>query len=307
MASPRYPDVPDAPGVPPVRRAPDGLSAAVSGAETAATIIYDLASLTGAFSPALGSQLSSAANTIAVAASVVSTATTIAEQIKGISSIPGAAAAVGQIGALVSVVDPQLGRQIASAAALATDAYHAIKALLAKKKKPKKEEPSTAIADKAFQWGIYTQDGALAIEPDNIVGVGYSSEFRIADYPLEQGGFESYDKVALPFGNRITLTKGGPLAERQDFLSTLEAMRGDRTLYNVVTPERTYLNVNIERVAMDRTAANGATLLTVEIMLREVRQSATFKFSKTKIPASATPTSAGSVQPNSSPPPGDIR
>lgn len=149
----------------------------------------------------------------------------------------------------------------------------------------------------ASQWGIFTDGGANVLRPDNIVAVGYSSEFRISDYPLQAGKFETYDKVATPSQNRVIATKGGPLSDRQAFLARVESIRGDRKLYTILTPERGYFNVNIERVTLDRDATKGATLLTVEIVFREIRQTATAAFSNSQTPSGADEVNDGSVQP----------
>lgn len=158
------------------------------------------------------------------------------------------------------------------------------------------QDSITVTAAAKNQWGIYTTAGALALEPDSISAIGYDAESRVADYPIEEGGFESYDKVALPFQNRVVMTKGGTLEQRRAFLKAVEELRGDLELYNVVTPEWTYLNVNIVRVGVDRNREQGAGLITVEVQLQEIRQNATASFSQTRDPASADPVSNGSVQ-----------
>lgn len=146
------------------------------------------------------------------------------------------------------------------------------------------------------QWGVFNTNGRSALQPDNIVAVGYDGEYRVADYPIEKGGFESYDKVALPFDVRLRMTKGGLLAERQQFLAAIDRVRADLNLYNVVTPEATYLNVNCVRVRLDRDATSGAGLLGVEMDFREIRQNATLAFSKARDSASADPANGGAVQ-----------
>lgn len=148
----------------------------------------------------------------------------------------------------------------------------------------------------ATQWGIFDQGGAQIVVPDSVVGFGYSAEYRVADYPIEQGGFESYDKVALPFLARVVMAKGGTLAERQSFHQAIEAIRGDRELYNVITPEALYVNCNITRVELDRSQQRGAGMLTVEIYLQEIRQKATAQFSNSRDAASASPANGGAVQ-----------
>ncbi|HQS69802.1 MAG TPA: hypothetical protein PLM58_09235 [Novosphingobium sp.] len=159
------------------------------------------------------------------------------------------------------------------------------------------QDSITVTATARNQWGIYTTAGALALDPDTIEAVGYDAEYRVADYPIEEGGFETYDKVALPFHNRVIMSKGGTLEQRRAFVKAVEELRGDLELYNVVTPEWTFLNVNIVRIGIDRNREQGAGLITVELQLQEIRQNVSASFSATREPASASPASKGSVQP----------
>lgn len=145
-------------------------------------------------------------------------------------------------------------------------------------------------------WGIYTKDGGKALDPDTIMSIGYNAEHRIADFPIEEGGFESYDKVAMPFETRVVMTKGGKSEDRRAFLAAVEDLRTDREVYSVATPERTYLSANIARVTVDRSREQGGGLITVEIALVEIRATATVTFSKSKDPAGADTQSLGSVQ-----------
>ncbi|KAK0360158.1 hypothetical protein LTR94_028400 [Friedmanniomyces endolithicus] len=151
------------------------------------------------------------------------------------------------------------------------------------------------------QWGIYRSGGGLALWPDNITAVNFRGEYRVADYPVEQGGFESYDKVAMPFDATVRMTKGGTLADRDAFIKDVQAIRGDRKIYHVSTPEASYLNVNIVNVQIDRTLESGAGLIIVDISLREIRQNAKAEFSKSKDPASVSPYNNGVTQANAAP------
>lgn len=127
-------------------------------------------------------------------------------------------------------------------------------------------------------WGIFTRGGGLALEPDNIVVVEPSREFRISDYPVEEGAFRSYNKVATPAVERVTLTKGGDVATRTAFLQRVEAMLESTELYTVVTPEAAYTNRNLVRRDMRRSADDGASLLKLELEMMEVRVSAASAF-----------------------------
>lgn len=127
-------------------------------------------------------------------------------------------------------------------------------------------------------WGIFTRGGALALEPDNIVVVEPSREFRILDYPVEEGAFRSYNKVATPATERVTLTKGGDVTARTSFLQRVEAMLESTELFTVVTPEAAYTNRNLVRRDMRRSADDGASLLKLELEMMEVRVSASSAF-----------------------------
>lgn len=148
------------------------------------------------------------------------------------------------------------------------------------------------------QWGIFNQDGSIALQPDSIISLDFKREWSIPNYPVEQGAFETYNKVALPSDTNIRMTKGGTDIERQNFLIQVSALAGSLTLYNVAMPEGTLiLNVNIIRFDFRRTSTNGVGLLTVDVALREIRVTATAAFSSTAAPSGANPANDGSVQP----------
>jgi hypothetical protein len=129
-----------------------------------------------------------------------------------------------------------------------------------------------AAAANSTDWGIYDKSGSPVLKPDSIVSIERGAEYRISDYPVEQGGFASYNKVATPFEVRLTLTKGGSVAERSDFLNTLATLEASLDLYDVATPEHVYVGVNITRVSQSRSAQSGAGMAVVEILLQEVRE-----------------------------------
>lgn len=121
-------------------------------------------------------------------------------------------------------------------------------------------------------WGFYrAEDNQLAVEPDSIVSVEYDAEYRISDFPLQDGQFETYNKVAMPFETRVVLSKGGTANDRRIFVRDIESIRGDTALYNVVTPEWTYLNVNVARVRLARKRDQGGGLIEYELVLCEIR------------------------------------
>lgn len=162
-------------------------------------------------------------------------------------------------------------------------------------------------------WGIYDKGGRLVLQPDSIVAAELTREFRVSDYPVEQGGFRSYNKVATPAETRVTLSKGGNEARREAFLIELDKIIASTDLYSFVTPDGTYLSRNAVRYDFARSSENGATLLTVELTLQEIRVTAAAAFSATrgqvasgtapKSASGADPVTVGPVQPARPPSP----
>lgn len=119
-------------------------------------------------------------------------------------------------------------------------------------------------------WGIYL-DGQPVVIADIVPGMEFKREWAIADYPVERGGFESYDKVDIPYQPRVTFAAGRTEAARQSLLTSLDAIAGTLTLYDVVTPEVIYSSVNVQHYDYRRHARNGVNLLVVDVWLLEVR------------------------------------
>ena len=168
------------------------------------------------------------------------------------------------------------------------------------------------------QWGIYDQfwnllgidtAGSLSIASivsnqitgggdavQSTVSVEYNKENKISTFPVEEGGFATYNKVQLPANPIVTLALAGDEPERTQFLAAIEDACNSTDLYHVVTPEVTYDNYSLERYSYRRSASRGATLLIVEISLEEVRTvSATFT-QATLIQAPQAPDAAAQVQ-----------
>lgn len=147
------------------------------------------------------------------------------------------------------------------------------------------------------QWGIFNQDGSIAIHPDSMISLDFRREWKIPNYPIEQGSFESYNKVAMPSVTRVRLSKGGTPTERQAFLLQVSALASSLDLFDVVMPEGTLIqNVNIVSDGINRTATNGVGLISVDLMLEEVRVTAKAAFTNTAAPSGAGQVSNGSVQ-----------
>lgn len=140
-------------------------------------------------------------------------------------------------------------------------------------------------------WGIY--DGvALALLPDSIVALDVKKEYNLPNYPMEDGAFQSYNKVKEPYDIRVKMSIGGNSAKLDGFLKMLDGVVSSLTLYSIVTPDATYPNANVHHYDFQRTATNGRGLLTVTLWAKEVRTSIVAAFAHVKVPDAVNPKAA---------------
>lgn len=165
----------------------------------------------------------------------------------------------------------------------------------------------------ASDWAIHASgSGAVIIVPDTVEKFEFRGERRVSDYPVEQGAFASYNKVAQPFEIRMVmvcsglnyaqsafsalgLNLGQGFMQKVDFLTTLDYMLETTDLFDVVTPDKLYANANMEHYDYKREARNGATMLIVEAWFREVRVTASSAYTNTDSASAADPVSLGTV------------
>lgn len=130
--------------------------------------------------------------------------------------------------------------------------------------------PGVPSASSSSQWGIFS-NGNPVVVADNVLSMEFKQEFRISNYPVEGGAFASYNKVQMPFEVRFRFSTGGNTSKRSAMLNSIGAVIGDINLYDVVTPDATYLNGNFTHQDYRRTAQEGAGLLSVDVSMQEVR------------------------------------
>lgn len=145
------------------------------------------------------------------------------------------------------------------------------------------------------QWGIF-QGGAPVVIADSVVSMEYKAEWTVSNYPVEQGAFESYDRVIVPFEARVRFATGGSMADRLALLTSLAAVTQDTTLFDVVTPEAVYQSVSITHYDYRRTGQSGVGLLQADVHCIQVRVTTTTQFSNTQSPSGASPTGGGQAQ-----------
>jgi len=171
------------------------------------------------------------------------------------------------------------------------------------------------------QWGIFDSDGNQLGSTSSggnalltaVLGSGpvlstnsfeFKRETRVSDFPVEDGGFASYNKVVLPGEPTVRYCFSGSLADRTSFLTQLDAACQSTALYSVATPEINYYEYTIVDYSIIRRADSGANMLIVELHLREIREvSVSYSTTQSAITnpqnaASSSASSSGIVQPS---------
>ena len=126
----------------------------------------------------------------------------------------------------------------------------------------------------------------------------FAADSPISNYQQEQGAFQSYDKVTLPYDVKMRLACQGNTSQRQAFLSTCIAIKNSFALFDVVTPELPFTGVNCTHIFWDRNAKKGATLIVVELGFAEIPVNAQTAFTNTAQPGESAPLALGNVQPS---------
>lgn len=121
-------------------------------------------------------------------------------------------------------------------------------------------------------WGVFDSSGNRVIAPDNVMEFGYRAEWSVANFPVQNGQFASYNKVLHPFDTSVVLTKGGTENDRTAFLLACENVAASLNLYTIQTPEKSYLNCNVTRMEMQRKAVKGAFFVSVELFFTQIVQ-----------------------------------
>jgi hypothetical protein len=129
------------------------------------------------------------------------------------------------------------------------------------------------------------------------VEFAFAEDWPLSNYPQEQGAFQTYDKVTLPFDVKLRLASGGTESNRQAFLQSCLAIANSFALFDIVTPELVFTSTNATHISWRRTALEGVGLIVVELWFQQISVSGMQSFANTQTPGIAGQQSIGNVQP----------
>lgn len=141
---------------------------------------------------------------------------------------------------------------------------------------------------KQLVWGVFDQSGKAVIHPESYQGFENQNRWKISEFPLQDGDFQSYNKVIIPRTITLKLTQGGSLQQRTALLSALAAIGGDTNLYNIIVPEGVYLGFNCDGFTVRRMGREGAYFFAdLDVRFTNIRQAKSVYSSTTANTANA--------------------
>lgn len=153
---------------------------------------------------------------------------------------------------------------------------------------------SLFLGDTSPQWGIY-QGGSPVVVADSVKSFEYRQDYQVADFPVEQGAFQSYDKVQRPFDVRLRFSSSGSSTSRQALLDSIAAISGDTNVYDAVTPDAIYQSVNVDHYDYRFTEGKPG-LLIIDVWCIQIMASSPPSSQNSASPSAASPVNGGTVQ-----------
>ncbi len=153
------------------------------------------------------------------------------------------------------------------------------------------------------QWGLFDSSGRLALQADSVKSFEFMREWNVSNYPVENGGFQSYNKVEIPYDVKLTFMIGGSVTARISFLRDVDGVCQSTDLFTATTPEAFYIDINPRHYDYRREARAGANMLVVDLWCTKIRQSAVGTVGNGTLvrtaqqPAGAVQQNTGNVQP----------
>lgn len=132
------------------------------------------------------------------------------------------------------------------------------------------------------------------------------ADFQTSDYPVEDTGYTSANKVRRPDGVDLVLIKTGVDLSRATWLEAIRSQIDADKLarYHVITPEGIFQNLTITRLSKQTRSDRGSNMLYLELQLTEVPQITTSSLigDKAVDPESGPTAEVGRVYPTATSP-----
>ena len=167
---------------------------------------------------------------------------------------------------------------------------------------PKKPSQGTQNQGTRDQWTLLDASGESAVTFTSFLDIDLKNTGIALSYPVEEGGFASYNKVENPLGITVTLGIQGADSDFEAVLAKLNEYKTGAVTLAVATPAALYEKMTLETYSYKRARDAGAGMLVVVLTLKEVREVVTqttttgSAITKPKNPTSAGKRNTGKTQ-----------
>lgn len=147
-------------------------------------------------------------------------------------------------------------------------------------------------------YAISDSDNSTIIDPDSVMEFEINADSNVNSHPVEQGGFQAFNRVQEPISIRMQMACQGRQMPRETFLSTLKSLREGTQVVTISTPDTTYPNMTLKAFGYKKTSDRGAVTIWADTQWTEERSTnVTVSAPPTSQPQGAATTSLGSLQP----------
>ena len=167
---------------------------------------------------------------------------------------------------------------------------------------PNSDAFTDSSANQDAVWGVFDANNQPAFTVDTYMMLSPSNKTKQSDFPTEQGGFTSFNKVQTPYTVKIRVSLAGSLSQMQDLLTTFKTLSLSTDFLSVVTPMDTYTNCTLVDFKYEQTARKGAGRIEADLSFEEAREvsaaftNVTLPAAKVKNPGSAATSDSGKQQ-----------
>lgn len=120
-------------------------------------------------------------------------------------------------------------------------------------------------------WGVFDSKFKSVVSADSFLSFSNRKESEVPTFQVQDGKLSAYNKVQLPFTNSVRIIKSGTLTDRQALIRQIENLQASLDNFTIVTPEKSYVNVNCTAYEVTRKDAGDANMLTdVELFFQEI-------------------------------------
>lgn len=120
-------------------------------------------------------------------------------------------------------------------------------------------------------WGVFDTNFKSVVNADSFMSFQFRKEASVPTFQVQDGKLAAYNKVQLPFTNSVKISKGGSESDRANLIRQLDALQASLDNFTIVTPEKSYINVNCTTYELTRKDKGDAFFFSdVELYFQEV-------------------------------------